>query len=162
MKSSLQHQNSSKQNTGGREMAELARTPFGGESGIEARRNSRKMEREGSAVYVRYKDHVLFKNIQRPIADAIERETVGWLTKQDTEIILIEHDRTIPNAQIPSGSGSGLIILKSCIIEICELPLQESSYCHLNSAMTKGKSEYALRQTERKTRKKSERTGANK
>lgn len=143
-------------------MAERAQTPFGGESSIEAGRNSRKLERESSAVYIRYKDHVLFKNIQQPIADAMERETVGWLTKQDTEIVLIEHDRTIPNAQIPSGSGSGLIILKSCIIEIRELPLQESSYCHLNSAMAKGNSEYALRQTERKTRNKSEGTGANK
>jgi hypothetical protein len=140
-------------------MAELARTPFGGESGIQTGRNSCKLEREGSAVYVRYKDHVLFRNIQRPIADAIERETVGWLTKQDTEIVLIEHDRTIPNAQIPSGSGSGLIILKSCIIEIRELPLQESSYCHLNSAMTKGKAEYALRQTKRKTQQQ-DKTGA--
>lgn len=143
-------------------MAERAQTPLGGESDIEARRNSCKLERGGSVVYVRYKDHVLFKNIQQPIADAIERETIGWLTKQDTEIILIEHDRTIPNAQIPSSSGSGLIILKSCIIEIRELPLQESSYCHLNSAMTKGKLEYALQQTERKTRNKSKRTGANK
>jgi len=143
-------------------MAERAQTPFGSEFGIEARKNSCKSNSEGSAVYVRYKDHVLFKNIQKPIADAIERETIGWLTKQDTEIILIEHDRTIPNAQIPSGSGSGLIILKSCIIEIRELPLQESSYCHLNSVMTKGKVEYALRQTERKTRNKSKGTGANK
>jgi len=162
MKSSLQDQNSSKQNTGGRGMAELARTPLWQRPGIEARRNSCKSNRESSAVYIRYKDHVLFKNIQQPIADAIERETIGWLTKQDTEIVLIEHDRTIPNAQIPSGSGSGLIILKSCIIEIRELPLQESSYCHLNSAKTKGKLEYALQQTERKTRNKSKRTGANK
>jgi hypothetical protein len=143
-------------------MAERAQTPFGGESGNEARRNSCKMERESSAVYVRYKDHVLFKNVQKPIADAIERETVGWLTKQDAEIILIEHDRTIPNAHIPSGSGSGLVILRSCIIEIRELPLQESSYCHLNSVMTKGKVEYALRQAERKTRNKLKGTGANK
>jgi hypothetical protein len=30
----------------------------------------------GSAVYVRYKDHVLFKNIPEPVAEAVERETV--------------------------------------------------------------------------------------
>jgi hypothetical protein len=47
-------------------MAERAQTPFGGESGNKARRNSCKMERESSAVYVRYKDHVLFKNVQKP------------------------------------------------------------------------------------------------
>ena len=90
----------------------------------------------GSAVYVRYKDHVLFKNIQQPIAEAVERETIGWLTKQNDEIMLIEHDRTIPNPQIPSGQGNGVIILKSCIIEIRKLPLQKSSNCHLNSAET--------------------------
>ena len=89
--------------------------------------------RLGSAVYVRYKDHVLFKNIQQPIAEAVERETIGWLTKQTDEIMLIEHDRTITNAQIPSGQGNGVIILKSCITEIRELPLQKSPDCRLNS-----------------------------
>ncbi|MCW3995806.1 MAG: hypothetical protein NWE98_06625 [Candidatus Bathyarchaeota archaeon] len=79
---------------------------------------------EGSPVHVRYKDHVLYKNIKQPIEEAVERETIGWLTKQTDEIMLIEHDRTIPNAQIPSGSGSGLLILKSCILKIHELPLQ--------------------------------------
>jgi hypothetical protein len=105
----------------------------------------------GSPVYVRYKDHVLFKNIQQPIAEAIERETIGWLTKQNEEIMLIEHDRTIPNPQIPSGQGNGVIILKSCIIEIRKLPLQKTSNCHLNSAQPIVKDEYALRPTERKT-----------
>jgi hypothetical protein len=106
----------------------------------------------GSAVYVRYKDHVLFKNIQQPIAEAVERETIGWLTKQNDEILLIEHDRTIPNPQIPSGQGNGVIILKSCIVEIRKLPLQKTSNCHLNSAQPIVKDEYALRPTERKTR----------
>lgn len=115
-----------------------------------------------SPVYIRYKDHVLFKNIQQPTAEAIERETIGWLTKQDTEIILIEHDRTIPNDVIPSGSGSGLIILKNCIIEIHELPLQKTSDCHLNPQKTNRVTEYALQPTKRKTRNNQNRTGANK
>ena len=84
-------------------------------------------------VYVRYKDHVLFKNIQQPIANAVERETVGWLTKQNEEIILIENDRTIPNAQIPCGKGNGVIILKSCVVETHLLPLQEILKWTLNS-----------------------------
>ena len=105
----------------------------------------------GSAVYVRYKDHVLYKNIEQPIAEAVERETIGWLTKQTDEIMLIEHDRTIPNAQIPSGQGNGVIILKSCVLEIRKLPLQKTSNCHLNSPEPIAKDEYALRPTERKT-----------
>ena len=36
-----------------------------------------------SAVYVRYKDHVLFKHTQQPVAEAIERESIGWLAKQN-------------------------------------------------------------------------------
>ena len=46
-------------------------------------------------LYVRYKDHVIYKNILQPNPEAIERETVGWLTHQNQDIILIEHDRTI-------------------------------------------------------------------
>lgn len=114
----------------------------------------------GSAVYVRYKDHVLFRNVVNPIEEAVERETIGWLTKQNNEIMLIEHDRTIPNAQIPSGQASCLIILKSCVIEMQEIPLQKSSGWHLNSAETKDKAEYALHPTKRKTRSKQNRTGA--
>jgi hypothetical protein len=109
------------------------------------------MFRLGSTVYVRYKDHVLFKNIQQPLAEAGERETIGWLTKQTDEIMLIEHDRTIPNAQIPSGQSSGVIILKSCIIDIYPLPLQKSSKWILNLQGTKGKAEYALQSKKRKT-----------
>ncbi len=76
----------------------------------------------GSPVYIRYKDHVLFKNIVQPIEEAVERETIGWLTKETDEIILVEHDRTIPCLQIPIGQGSGVIILKNCIIELHKLP----------------------------------------
>jgi hypothetical protein len=33
----------------------------------------------GSIVYVRYKDHVLYRNQPSAVEDAAERETVGWL-----------------------------------------------------------------------------------
>ncbi len=105
----------------------------------------------GSPVYIRYKDHVLFKNIKQPIEEAIERETIGWLSKQTDEIMLIEHDRTIPNEQIPSGQGSGVIILKSCILEMRKLPLQKSQELNLNSPNTQIKGEFALRPKKRKT-----------
>jgi len=105
----------------------------------------------GSAVYIRYKDHVLFKNIKQPVEEAMERETIGWLSKETSEIILVEHDRTMPNLQLNRGQGSGLIILKSCIIEIHELPLQKPSNWHLNSSETIVKGEYALLPKKRKT-----------
>jgi len=122
-----------------------------------------KQEALGSPVYVRYKDHVLFKNVVEPIEQAVERETIGWLTKQDGDIMLIEHDRTIQNIQLSMGQGNGIIILKSCIIEIRELPLQKSSSCHLNSKEPIVKGEYALQSRKRKTPEKQKQngTGAN-
>ena len=68
-------------------------------------------------LYVRYKDHVIYKNIILPAPEAIERETVGWLTKQNEEILLIEHDRTIQRENISSVKSNGIIILRSCILE---------------------------------------------
>ena len=105
----------------------------------------------GSAVYVRYKDHVLFKNIEQPLAEPIERETIGWLAKENEDIMLIEHDRAVPNANTGSGKRNGIIILKSCIIEMKELPLQKTSSCHLNSSQATVKDEYALPPKKRKT-----------
>jgi hypothetical protein len=94
--------------------------------------------------------------------EAMERETIGWLSKENGEIILVEHDRTMPNLQLNRGQGSGLIILKSCILEIRKLPLQESSGWHLNSQKTTDKAEYALQPTKRKTHSNQKGTGANK
>ena len=114
----------------------------------------------GSAVYIRYKDHVLFKNTKHPLEEAIERETIGWLSKENNEIILVEHDRTTPDIKLSSGQTSGLIIIKSCITEIRKLPLQEISEWRLNSQKTTDEAEYALQPTKRKTRQNSNRTGA--
>jgi hypothetical protein len=114
----------------------------------------------GSAVYIRYKDHVLFKNTQQPLEEAIERETIGWLSKENNEIILVEHDRTTPDIKLSGGQTTGLIIIKSCITEIRKLPLQESSEWRLNSQETTDRAEYALQSTKRKTPK--NRTGATK
>jgi hypothetical protein len=105
----------------------------------------------GSAIYVRYKDHVFFKNIVHPIEEAVERETIGWLSKENSEIILVEHDRTMPNVELGNGKSNGLILLKSCILEIRKLPLQESSEWNLNSQENKGRGEYALKPKKRKT-----------
>jgi len=117
----------------------------------------------GSAVYVRYKDHVIFKNIPEPVAEAAERETVGWLTKQNEEIMLIEHDRTVQSLETSSGQGNGIVILKNCVLEmrvLCPRPLQKASNCHLNFAEPIVKDEYALQPKKRKTQ--PNRTGADK
>jgi hypothetical protein len=81
----------------------------------------------GSMVYVRYLDHVLYRNIPKPIDEPAERETIGWLTKDEKEIVCIENDRTLDKLPYSSGSGSGLVLLKSCIIEIRLSPIQNVS-----------------------------------
>src|SRR3990170_6543084 len=78
---------------------------------------------QGSVVYVRYKDHVLFRNT-KPIKDAAERETVGWLTQETNELLCVQHDRTVESLNYSSGTASGLVLMKSCVLEIRALPLQ--------------------------------------
>jgi len=103
-------------------------------------------------VYIRYKDHILFRNITKPIKDATERETVGWLTGENNEIICIQNDRTVKSLFQITGTASGLVILKNCILEIRALPLQESLKGSLNCLKDEASSvEYALQKAKRKT-----------
>jgi hypothetical protein len=116
----------------------------------------------GSVVYVRYKDHVLYRNIRNPIEEAVERETVGWLTRENGEIILVEHDRTPQCSQLPMGSGSGVIVLKSCIMELRSLSFPCFSDGRLNSTEASGTiTECAFQPKKRKTQQPNKRTGAN-
>ena len=72
----------------------------------------------GSAVYIRYLDHVLFKNTPDAVEDAAERETIGWLTQETGKLLCIQHDRTVEGFQYSSGSANGIVLRKSCILEI--------------------------------------------
>jgi len=85
-----------------------------------------------SPIYIRYKDHVIFKNISEPSAVAVVRETIGWVKEQNEELLLIEHDRAIPSR---GKNVNGLIILKNCIMEAHPLLLQNNLKWVLNSAM---------------------------
>jgi len=78
----------------------------------------------GSAVYIRYLDHVLFRSIQKAPENVAERETIGWLTQVNKELLCIQHDRIVESLKQASCTASGLVLLKSCILEIRALPLQ--------------------------------------
>lgn len=78
------------------------------------------------AVYVRYRDHVFFKNVQSPAAEAIIREALGWVKKENAEVMLLECDR--PLLQVYSGFN-GVVILKSCIISIVPLNFKHILNC---------------------------------
>jgi hypothetical protein len=105
----------------------------------------------GSMVYIRYLDHILFKNTPEAVEDAAERETLGWLTQETGNLLCIQNDRTVESLQYSSGTASGLVLLKSCILEIRKLPLQNPSGWHLISRNTDIKNaESALQSAKRK------------
>jgi hypothetical protein len=85
-------------------------------------------------IYVRYRDHVFFKNVQTPAAEAIIREALGWVKKETDEIMLIECDR--PLLQGFSGFN-GVVVLKNCII--CMLPLNFEHILNSQTAIIKNR-----------------------
>lgn len=106
---------------------------------------------QGSVVYVRYKDHVLFRNTEAP-NDAAERETVGWLTQETGDLLCIQHDRTVEQPHYSSGTATGLVLMKNCILEIRTLPLQTNSNGSLSCSSDKESTvECALQPKKRKT-----------
>lgn len=84
----------------------------------------------GSVVYIRYLDHVLYKNTPKPIEEPAERETIGWLIGEKDDVLSIGNDRTLDKLPYSSGTGSGFALIKSCIIE-ARSPLQNASGWHL-------------------------------
>lgn len=74
----------------------------------------------GSLVYVRYLDHVLFKDSDASQYGPWVRECVGWLDYEDHEYIRIIWERFLEpnppdNARLRS---TGLAILRKAILEI--------------------------------------------
>lgn len=77
-------------------------------------------------VYVKYMDHVFFRNVHTPPTQSVLRETVGWVKKENDEIMLIECDRPI----LQGYSGfNGVVIVKNCVVTTAEL--QTSGFEHI-------------------------------
>jgi hypothetical protein len=87
----------------------------------------------GSPVYLRFKDHELLKKLQQPLEEAVERETIGWLSKETSGIILVEHDRTTRDLKSCNGQSTRLIILKNCIARAIGPDLQKPIACGITS-----------------------------
>ena len=74
----------------------------------------------GCLVYIRYRDHLLFRNANSSLYRPAIRETVGWLIKENGSAVWILWDRSVkplPHKRVPT-SESGLVILKSDILEM--------------------------------------------
>lgn len=75
----------------------------------------------GTAVYVRYRDHVLFNDVNPGVyAKPFTREAIGWLDHEDDDCIRLVWERfaePTPNGKTKQRA-SGLVILKSAISEL--------------------------------------------
>jgi len=71
-------------------------------------------------VYIRYRDHVLFRNADPSLFQPSIRETVGWVVKEDGTALWILWDKSVdplPHERTQPAE-SGLVILKTEILEI--------------------------------------------
>jgi hypothetical protein len=82
--------------------------------------------KSSKAVYVRYRDHVFFRNVEAPTAQAIIREALGWVKEENDEVMLIECDR--PLLQCRSGFN-GVVVIKSCIVSMMILNFEHVLNC---------------------------------
>jgi hypothetical protein len=110
-----------------------------------------------SLVFVRYLDHVLFSRTSALAMQPQIREAVGWLIYESDYYITISWDKDADPPTLKGGDpkASGLVVLKGDIQQFMRLdvkpePLQNSCYCHLNSASITSNSEYALQTKEAK------------
>lgn len=76
-------------------------------------------EKIGSIIYIRYLDHVLFRNSDPNFFEPAIREATGWVIKDDDKALLLVFDKSVnhlPYEKAPIASG--LVVLKDDILEI--------------------------------------------
>lgn len=74
-------------------------------------------------VHIRYRDHVLFRNVDPDLYHPSIRECVGWIVKENDDAVWILWDRSVKKLphERTRPSESGLVILKSDILEMRKL-----------------------------------------
>ncbi len=74
----------------------------------------------GEVLYVRYLDHVLFKDVDPNVFKPFVREAIGWLEHEAGDCIRLVWERfaePMPNGEAKQRA-SGLVIMKSSILEL--------------------------------------------
>ena len=80
------------------------------------------MDVKKRAVCIRYMDHILFRNADPHLFKPVIREAIGWIIKEDDHALYICFDKTVERLPHEKPSlASGIVILKSDILEIIEL-----------------------------------------
>ncbi len=86
------------------------------------------------AVYIKYRDHVFFRNVNSPTAQAIIREALGWVKEETDEVMLIECDRPLLECQC---GFNGVVIVKSCIISLALIDFEQVLNCQSHLLKTR-------------------------
>lgn len=109
-------------------------------------------------IFVRYVDHVLYHRTSALAIQPQIRQAVGWLIYECEQYVTLawDHDAEPPTLKGGDPKASGLVLLKSDILElkrlnVYSLPLQKNSEWLLNSTEPTVKDEYALQTEKRKT-----------
>jgi hypothetical protein len=77
---------------------------------------------EKPLVYIRYQDHILYRNMAPSNPKPIIRETIGWLAYEDNEVVWIVWDRAAAPAKLEKlDPAASLVVLKRCILEMRRL-----------------------------------------
>ena len=81
------------------------------------------MAENGNLVYIRYRDHVLYRRTDAGKMRPQVREAVGWLHKENGEAVWILWDRGISNLphERVRPEESGLVLLKADVLELRRL-----------------------------------------
>ena len=74
------------------------------------------MSEKPCLIYVRYLDHVEFKNSDPDLFKPCVREMVGWLVAETKEALCLTYDRSVKPLPFEKRE-CGLIILKSDVLE---------------------------------------------
>lgn len=79
--------------------------------------------RRGEIIYVRYYDHVLFRNADPSLYKPAIRECVGWLLEENDQAVWVLWDRSVRRLpyERTRPEESGLVILRSDILELRRL-----------------------------------------
>ena len=81
--------------------------------------------RKPSLLYVKYKDHVEFRNADPNRLTESTREVVGWLVGETVETMCLCCDRSVEPVPFMKPSESGFIILKSDVLEVRRTEVKE-------------------------------------
>jgi len=106
-------------------------------------------------VFIRYADHVQYNRASAVAMQPQVREAVGWMVYECDQYITLTWDMDAEPPTLRGGDpkASGLVLLKSDVLELKRIPLQIISEWLLNSPMSIVKGEYALQPKEAKNSK---------